>query len=45
VEQRMQMDAYTDEFNRTWIKNLQDDIFVNEAFLIICDFIPGVIKK
>ncbi len=21
VEQRMQMDAYTDEFNRTWIKN------------------------
>jgi len=45
VEQRIQMDAYTDEFNRTWIKNLQDDIFVNEAFLIICDFIPGVIKK
>jgi carboxyl-terminal processing protease len=45
VEQRMQMDAYTDEFNRSWIKNLQDDIFVNEAFLIICDYIPNVIKK
>lgn len=45
VEQRMQMDAYTDEFNRMWIKNLQDDIFVNEAFLIICDFIPSAVKK
>jgi carboxyl-terminal processing protease len=45
VEQRMQMDAYTDEFNRMWIKNLHDDIFVNEAFLIICDFIPGTTKK
>lgn len=45
VEQRMQMDAYTDEFNRRWIKNLQEDIFVNEAFLIICDYIPDVTKK
>lgn len=44
-EQRMQMDNYVDEFNKAWIKNLQSDIFLNEAFLIICDFIPFVTKK
>jgi len=45
MDQGTAANAYSNEFNRTWIKNLQDDIFVNEAFLIICDFIPGVIKK
>lgn len=44
-EQRMQMNGYVNEFNQTWIKNLQEDISLNEAFLIICDLIPYVTKK
>ena len=38
-------DSYMIEFNESWIKNLQEDIFLHEAFHIICDFVPHVTKK
>jgi carboxyl-terminal processing protease len=42
---KMQTDPYVDEFNNTWKKNLEEDIFVNETFLITCDLISYVTKK
>ena len=41
----MQSDSYFDEFNNTLRKNLEEDIFVNETFLITCDLISHVTKK
>jgi carboxyl-terminal processing protease len=37
--QRMQMDQFVDNFNKSWIKKLEKDILLEEAFLIICDLI------
>ncbi len=42
---KMQSDSYFVEFNNTWRKNLEEDIFVNETFLITCDLISYVTKK
>jgi carboxyl-terminal processing protease len=42
---KMQSDSYSDEFNNNWIKNLEDDLYVNETFLIACDLISYVTKK
>ena len=42
---KMQSDSYYVEFNNTWRKNLEEDIFVNETFLITCDLISYVTKK
>ncbi|MBC7982201.1 hypothetical protein H7X65_03940 [Candidatus Parcubacteria bacterium] len=39
------LDGYVNEFNQVWIKNLQEDISLNEAFLIICDYVPLVTLK
>jgi carboxyl-terminal processing protease len=44
-ELRGQSDTYFQEFNTSWIKNLEGDIFVNETFLITCDLISHVTKK
>ena len=43
--QRMQIDSYANEVNQAYIKNLQKDIFLNEAFHIICDLVSYVTKK
>jgi hypothetical protein len=42
---RMQSNPYIGEFNNSWIKRLEEDIFVNETFLITCDLISHVTKK
>jgi carboxyl-terminal processing protease len=41
----MQSDSYANDFNNTWRKNLEEDLFVNETFLITCDLISYVTKK
>lgn len=38
-EQRMSVDNYINEFNQHWIKKLQSDILLNEAFHITNDLI------
>lgn len=43
--QRMQIDSYANDINQAYIKNLQKDIFLNEAFHIICDLVSHVTKK
>ncbi|HMG91252.1 MAG TPA: carboxy terminal-processing peptidase [Chryseolinea sp.] len=42
---KAESDSYFDDFNNTWKKNLEEDIFVNETFLITCDLILHVTKK
>ncbi|HEX6890675.1 MAG TPA: S41 family peptidase, partial [Chryseolinea sp.] len=42
---KMHSDSYSNEFNNNWIKNLEDDLYVNETFLITCDLISYVTKK
>lgn len=42
---RMQIDSYANEINQAYIKNLQKDIFLNEAFHIICDLVSHVTKN
>lgn len=38
-QQRLAMDEYGRNFNDTWIKKLQQDISLEEAFYILCDYI------
>ncbi|HOX81954.1 MAG TPA: carboxy terminal-processing peptidase [Chryseolinea sp.] len=37
--QRIQADEYAQEFNKRWIERLKTDAYVEEAFLIVCDYI------
>ncbi|MBL0743127.1 carboxy terminal-processing peptidase [Chryseolinea lacunae] len=38
-QQRLAIDEYGRNFNETWIKKLQQDISLEEAFYILCDYI------
>jgi carboxyl-terminal processing protease len=37
--QRMKMDQFVDDFNKSWVKKLEKDILLEEGFLIICDLV------
>jgi len=38
-------DAYDESYNNRWITRLESDLFLEEGFLIMCDFIKIVGKK
>ena len=42
---RAQSDSYYNDFKTSWIKNLEKDITLSEAFLITCDLIAYVTKN
>jgi len=41
----VQPDQYEDAYNNRWITHLEQDMFLEEAFYIMCDFIKIVGKK
>jgi carboxyl-terminal processing protease len=43
--QRMQRDKFTDDFNKAWEKKLREDISLDEAFHIICDYVTITLRK
>lgn len=42
--ERMSSDSFIEEYNRTWIKKLKQDISLEEGFAIICDYI-SILKR
>ena len=40
-----QPDAYDNAYHNRWITRLEQDLFLEEGFLIMCDFIKTVGKQ